>query len=475
MKSSSHRLFSLRCDLGLPVRMHQWSFIGFFVGMLLSASPFLKADPTDLTNPYNLLNQPCLAGDCFGCRPVAETNGVVLSAQSISDLLGNTTGGEARGTTYSGLMNLGLAVDLQKAVGWEGASFKNTWLWLYGSDLSRNVINNAMTVSSIAGTSAFRCYELWFQQNLFHDGVSLRGGLLGLDTEFMVSGTSSMFVNSTFGIPALFSLNVPNSGPTYPMATPGLRLALQPTSWLTLRSAFAQGNPFAQTANTSGFDWNFGSSGGFISLNEAAATWNQDPQSHGLPGTAKLGFWIQQGAGSPGSSSSFSFSAPNAVAYSSGFYAMIDQKLYSAPEKSTTPSQGGNPENGGKDPLPSNTASSSKGLSSFVRVGFSPEQSSPNSLYTDGGLVYTGLIPTRDQDKLGLAFGFAKVGEGMVANGLAQGISDPSFEAVAELSYAVQLTPAVSIQPDLQYILHPGGSQQYGNALVVGVRAVVNF
>ena len=31
------------------------------------------------------------------------------------------------------------------------------------------------------------------------------------------------------------------------------------------------------------------------------------------------------------------------------------------------------------------------------------------------------------------------------------------------------------IQPDLQYVLHPGGTRQYGNALVVGVRAVVDF
>jgi porin len=39
----------------------------------------------------------------------------------------------------------------------------------------------------------------------------------------------------------------------------------------------------------------------------------------------------------------------------------------------------------------------------------------------------------------------------------------------------MQLSPAISIQPDLQYILHPGGTQQYGNALVVGMRAAVNF
>jgi carbohydrate-selective porin OprB len=31
------------------------------------------------------------------------------------------------------------------------------------------------------------------------------------------------------------------------------------------------------------------------------------------------------------------------------------------------------------------------------------------------------------------------------------------------------------IQPDLQYVLHPGGARQYRNALEVGVRAMVDF
>ena len=213
----------------------------------------LLADPVDLADPYSILNQQRLAGEFLGYRPKAETNGVVFSVQSVSDFLGNTMGGVSTGTTYSGLINLGLAVDLQKLVGWEGASFKNTWLWLYGNNgnnLSASNVGNALNVSSIAGQPTFRCYEMWFQQNAFHDFVSLRGGIIPVDTEFMVSDTASLFVNSTFGVPALFSMNIPNGGPTYPMATPGLRLAVQPTSWLTLRTAFTQANPFEQTGSS---------------------------------------------------------------------------------------------------------------------------------------------------------------------------------------------------------------------------------
>ena len=458
----------------------QWPFL--LLVMVLSGLAPLHADPVTLPDPFNLLTQPRLAGELWGYRPKVETNGVVLTAQSISDLLGNTTGGATTGITYSGLLNLGLAVDLQKTVGWEGASFKNTWLWLYGNDLSSKYINNSLTVSGIAGNPAFRCYELWFQQNLFHDAVSLRGGLLGLDAEFMTSDTAGLFVNSTFGAPALFSLNVPNGGPTYPMATPGVRLALQPTSWLTIRSALAQANPFTQQQNSHGFDWNFGASGGLLSLNEAAASWNKDPQSKGLPGIAKAGFWLQTGSdpedseGSP-SDDAFAFGSPEARAFSSGFYGMIDQQLYAVPN--TIPaSSGKNPVDAGKNPTPPDTVScpcSGQGLSSFVRVGFSPQQSSPVGFYSDAGLVYTGLVPTRHDDKLGVAFGYAQMGGQYASLGSSSGLPCVGYEAVAELSYSMQLTQAIAIQPDMQYILHPGGTQQYGNALMVGVRAVVNF
>jgi porin len=90
-------------------------------------------------------------------------------------------------------------------------------------------------------------------------------------------------------------------------------------------------------------------------------------------------------------------------------------------------------------------------------------------------LVYTGLIPTRDADKLGISFAYARMSDYLQNKATEVGAQGASFEAVAELTYSIRLAPAIAIQPDLQYILHPGGTQQYGNALVVGARAVVDF
>ena len=441
-----------------------------FLLVVLFALQRVYADPILLPDPFNVLKQEPLSGTWLGCRPSTEKCGVDITVQSVSDILGNVAGGTGAGGAYAGLLNVGLAADLNKAVGWDGASFKSTWIWLYGNDVSSRYIGNAMTASGIYGEPSFRCYELWLQQNVLQDAVSLRAGLLGLDAEFGFSDTAALFVNSTFGMPAGITMNLPNGGPTYPMATPGVRLAVQPASWLTVRAAISQGNPFQQDQNRYGFNWNFGPSAGMLSLNEAEASWCNDDSSKGLKGTAKAGFWIQTGSGSPGQTQ---FGSPTVASYSSGFYGIIDQQLYRAPVEKSSADSGKCPIPCGKERAPDK--SPTKGLSAFARAGFSPQSWSPCSFYSDGGLVYRGLIPGRDGDKAGIAFAYAQMGQLCNSTAAQSGCSGTGYEALAEFSYSIRVAPAIALQPDLQYILHPGGTQQYGNALVVGMRAVIDF
>lgn len=389
-------------------------------------------------------------------------------------MLGSTTGGAVRGGAYSGLLTLGSLVDLEKAVGWEGATVNSTWIWLYGNNLSAQDIGNSMLVSGIAGPPAFSCYQLWLEQKLFQEALSVRAGLLGLDTEFGISKTAGLFLNTTFGMPYLFLNNFPNGGPTYPMAAPGVRFSLHPASWMTLRSAFSQANPFTTQANPHNFNWNVGPAGGLLSLNEAETKWNETPDSKGLSGTAKAGFWIQTGR-SPGAqpSGQFAYAAPSANAYGTGFYAVLDQQITSpckeweTKEEQTTPCI--------KSGADQEKTICKEGLRSFARIGFSPQEWSVTSFYADGGLVYKGLLPGRKKDKIGLAFAYAQMSPAMLSQASAAGLPGGSFESVAELSYSWVVSPAVALQPDLQYVIHPNGTEQYGNALVVGIRAVVNF
>ncbi len=440
------------------------------VSVCLMLASSLHADITGLTDPINLLKQDKLGGELGGMRTSLADHGVDLTVQSVSDMLGNVSGGMARGGDYAGLVNIGLSADFEKAVGWKGASFKSTWLWLYGNSVSGQFAGNKMTSSGIYGTPTLRCYELWMQQNLFEDLISLRAGQIALDTEFGIIGSESLFLNTTFGISTGISFNLPNGGPTYPMATPGVRLALQPTSWLVLRGALTQGNCFSQTDNLNGFNWNFGPAGGLLSMNEAEISWGKDPSSKMLQGYVKGGFWIQSATASGETSlGTISSSYPTGL-YNNGFYFGFDQQLYKVREPDASTG------NRGKSVAAEKAAvDSGKGLSSFSQLDFSPQAWSPCTFYADSGLIYTGLIPGRDRDKLGVAFAYAQMGPLCRSSGIQSGLPGCSYELLTEFSYSIRLTPAMALEPDIQYIIHPGGTQQYANALVVGFRAVIDF
>lgn len=49
------------------------------------------------------------------------------------------------------------------------------------------------------------------------------------------------------------------------------------------------------------------------------------------------------------------------------------------------------------------------------------------------------------------------------------------YELMMELTYILQATPWLQIQPDAQWIVHPGGSSDIPNALVLGMQLAVDI
>ena len=78
------------------------------------------------------------------------------------------------------------------------------------------------------------------------------------------------------------------------------------------------------------------------------------------------------------------------------------------------------------------------------------------------GAVYTGLIPSRDEDVVGTGLAWTELFQG-----------GTNHETVFEFFYKAAITSRVSLQPDLQYIASPSGIR--ADALVVGVRFQVSL
>jgi porin len=121
-------------------------------------------------------------------------------------------------------------------------------------------------------------------------------------------------------------------------------------------------------------------------------------------------------------------------------------------------------------------------LNLFLRGGVVPSDRNLVSFYVDGGVGLKGLVPGRADDTLTFGIAYAGISPDAAALDRDAGNLERDYEVVLEASYAVQIAPWWTLQPDLQYIIHPNGGQnpddptvRLDNALVAGVRSTIKF
>jgi porin len=223
----------------------QLIFIATFIGLSFVAIGTAHGQDASWPPVSDWLSGDGITGTWGGFRSKLTDRGVEFIGSYDSEVWGNTKGGLESGTVFTGLLDFGLKVYLEKAFGWPGASLNTTWLLLSGKNASEDLVGNFLTISNNAGFNTLRNYELWLQQNFLDDKISIRLGQLAADTEFVISGYAALFLNGTFGWPAFMYMNLPEGGPGFPVGTLGIRLAVQPVKWFRFQTAVFQRNTYA--------------------------------------------------------------------------------------------------------------------------------------------------------------------------------------------------------------------------------------
>ena len=130
-----------------------------------------------------------------------------------------------------------------QAIGWPGLSFFANAYQIHGRSISATDLGVLMPVSFIEAFPDTRLFELWFEQKLFSDKLAIRFGQLAADSDFMISEGSQALLNGTWGWPSIAGINMPDGGPSYPMAAPGVRVAFAPDPHLRLMVGLYTGDP----------------------------------------------------------------------------------------------------------------------------------------------------------------------------------------------------------------------------------------
>jgi porin len=438
--------------------------------------------------------------DPGGQRSRLEQAGLKFTFRYYGDALGNPWGGVRQGLGYSGRFSAIVDADLEKLAGWSGATFHASMHQIHGPGLSANDVGNLMTVSSVEASSATRLFNLWIEQKLGSD-ANVRVGQFAASQEFAISEDANLFVNSAFGWPFLSSENLPSGGPNYPEGTTGIRLKVTPNDQLTVMAAIFDGNPAGPGVGDpvlrDPYGVAFRVNDPPLYMAEMVYAYNQgepapteeganQEDTHGqtsarpppaassgsgLPGTVKLGAWFHAGqfADERFNMQGYPLAVFGGVPLQHrgdfAVYGVIDQMLWRV---------GGD-----------------RGLSFFLRATASPSDRNLIGSYFDTGLTFEGPIASRPNDLVGLGLAFGRVSrqaagydlDAVAFTGTPMPIRD--YEAAIELTYQVQLTKDWWLQPDLQYIIHPGGNvsnpldpsgvSPIPNAFVAGARTYLNF
>jgi porin len=412
---------------------------------------------------------PRWLADPGGVRSRLGREGVTFHINYIGEVLDNPVGGVEQGPLYDGRLEVAIDADLEKLIGWPGLTFFTNGYQIHGHSISGEHLGVLMPVSFIEAIPDTRLFELWLEQKLFDDRVSIRFGQLAADSDFIISEGGLAFLNGTWGWPSIAGINLPDGGPSYPMAAPGVRVALSLDDHLSFRAGLYTGDPaedcaagVPQQCNPNGLAFPFSDP---LLLLEGAYKYNEEPGA--FAGTVKLGAWRlystfeQQSVGNNALPIALP-AIPGEVADQDwAVYGILDQMLYRIP--------------GTGDP---------KGIAVFGRIIGAPSEGNMIEFYWDGGFTFSGLWAERPADVFGI--GLAYVGVSSEISDFQRDTGEPiiaDFEAMLELTYTAEIVPGFYVQPDFQYFWNPGGhvanpedpTSAVPNAAVLGLRSTINY
>ena len=380
--------------------------------------------------------QDYFTGSWGGNRENLKNKGIDIFGFYYATVLGNPIGGRSKGVSYAGLLDLFINLDLEKLIGVKGSSFRISGYWSSGRSLTEDFIGNFFNASSAFNGDSVGLYQLYFEQSLFDDILNIALGRMATGDDFMTSPIFYNFVSLAFDQnPVSIFFNIP-SFTADPTSTWGVRAKVAPVKEFYAMFGLYDSNPATGRISFRNFEPSFNGEG--LIIGEVGFSVNNDRDLKGLPGNYKIGGYYD--------TSNFALlSAPEAKGSGNyGFYLLMDQMIYR---------EGAPGSDQGLTPFATFTLAPSNDINTFP-------------FFFSTGMVYEGLFPGRDTDTTSFGFSYGNVSKDLVGQ---------DFEILMELTHIFNITPWLSVQPDIQYVIHPGGSSQIPNAFVIGFALDVNL
>jgi porin len=441
---------------------------------------YYEPRPTNYIGSQEWWHGDAFSGDWWGVRNWLKSDkGVDFSFTYTNNIAGNVTGGKQRSATYCDNIGFGVEFDLEKLIGWKGGTLTVSGLNRDGQSLSEIALGNQFTVQQVYGGQTAMYYALAFEQKLFDDKLAIKLGRFATGDDFASSPLYWLYMNNGIdGNPQALPVNTQFSA--YPWAVWAARVRVEPTKETNAMFGAYQVSSRVFDRAYHGVDWSIRPDDGVLLISQIGWTpeFFKKPvpvADDAAPKTAPDGKAVADGKGeaknfkepatvmkglpghywvgayfSPWQFNQFGTTEQTTNSY--GFYWHLDQMVYQ--------------EAPGSD----------QGLTLWSAFVYSPQQNIAKIPFqVNGGLAYKGLVPSRDQDQTMFGVVYGEFSSDYARATQAAGGGYPDYELVFEWGYRVQFTQFLYVQPNLQYVINPGGTHTIPNALVLGAQCSVTF
>lgn len=397
-------------------------------------------------------------------QPLAA-DGITLDLSYTGEAATNATGGLRRDAAYTGQIYMGANFDLDRIAGISGGTVHFAVTNRHGDSLSALALGNNTSVQEVWGTQNTHLAILTWEQTLLGGRLWVEAGRSQANIHFLNSPLYCNFQsNSTCGNPTFV---FKNSNFTYFPASSWMAHAkVKLTSTITAHAGVYEVNPDRKRNEDNGFNFSTRSATGVIIPWEL--TYAREGAGTRLPGHYIVGGWFDRAdyadplRDDQDGIAILSNRQARTLHGRSGLYVRFDQML-------TRP-----------DP------NSARGLSLFGVAMGNLSGRVEESHFLELGLLQTGTFRGRDRDTIGFMVNDQQFSDLAVARMRAAQISAGGdgnikrHQYMMELAYGAQLSPAIRISPNVQYILNPDQSgapfraKAIPNALVFGFKFTVD-
>ncbi|HTS18369.1 MAG TPA: carbohydrate porin [Verrucomicrobiae bacterium] len=361
-----------------------------------------------------------LTGNWGGLRDRLATNGVTLNVDWVGEVFRNFAGGKnTRDTVVASTADVDLTLDTDNAFKWPGGKLYAGFEDHAGQNPSSVLTGDLQVFDRLNSSPYSQIFELYAEQKLFGETLRLKVGKVDANTEFSVIDNGADFLDSSTQVsPTVLTF------PTTPDPMPGANAFFSPTKWLSISFGAYLANQRDHFLDFTGQPWTIQPTrnGAFL-VGETGLTWSNAP-GLGYDGNLKFGYW--------GHTGTFPRLDGGTQQGAEGLYAILDQTLWQPHEQDD------------------------RGLRMFLEYGRTDPNVGQIWEHVGGGLAWKGVLRDGADDEIGISPQCAFLGD--------QAGLKYADELIVEWFYKAKLVRGAAVQPDLQFIQHPGG--QYADALV---------